>query len=137
MSELVLPLAVEVDFVTLGSLIVSLVTISCGAITTGWFGAKKICIYLWEWGEPKITEVVAEHTGLVSDMRSNVPVVADTMRSLAESQAKLVETQVQQCDTLRQLSDASDRHEELHKTTATKLDRIMDHLSAKDIPTQQ
>lgn len=115
-------LAVEVDFVTLGSMIVAFLTVSGSALTTAWFGIKKLCVYLWAWGEPKVTKAIEEHTGLVADMRNNVPVVANTMQLLAD-------TQQQQCKALEKLSEASDRHEELHAKTGEKLELIATQLS--------
>lgn len=115
-------LAVEVDFVTLGSTLVAFLTVAGSALTTAWFGAKKLCVYLWEWGEPKVTKAIEEHTGLVADMRNNVPVVANTMQLLAD-------TQQQQCKALEKLSEASDRHEELHVKTGEKLELIVTQLN--------
>jgi len=115
-------LAVEVDFVTIGSMLVAVFTVAGTTLTTAWIGVRKLCVYLWAWGEPKVTKAIEEHTGLVADMRNNVPVVANTMQLLAD-------TQQQQCKALERLSEASDRHEQLHARTGEKLELIVTQLN--------
>lgn len=129
-------LATEVDFVTLGSLILAFLTTAGTGIATCWVGIRKICSFLWKYFEPKVEEFAKEQISLVRNMRDNVPIVRDTMKALATNQEKLVDSQIKQNTTLQMLSEASDRHEELHAETGKKLDQIIGHLSNRDIPTQ-
>lgn len=116
-----LVLAVEVDLVSLGALAVTALT-GLGAVLRVLWNAG---VQLTGYAQAKIEPLYEEHVGLVKDMRANVPKVADTMEALATSQKVLVETQTAQCEQLKQLADASDRHEQLHAETGEKLDKII------------
>ncbi len=100
-------LAVEIDLMSLGSIIFTCLTVAGATLTTCWVGVKKLCVYLWGWAEPKVSKAIDEHVGLVVDLRANVPVLTEAVQ---------------------RLSEASSRHEELHTKTGQKLDEILGRL---------
>lgn len=87
----------------------TLATIAAGFGGGLWQAGKAIC----DFARPYIVGFFEAHKNLV-----------DT----------LAETQVKQCNSLKVLEEASSRHEEMHIKTGEKLDKIIVHLSSKDIP---
>lgn len=82
-----------------------------------WRGYAQLKAFLG----PLVKGFFVEHTALAAEMKTQAPVVAAS---------------------LTKLSEASDRHEELHAQTAkklegqdAKLDKIIGHLSNRELPT--
>lgn len=65
---------------------------------------------------PKVTDAFNAHTGLVNEMKTQIPIVGETLKKLGETQEK-------QCETL-------DQHSEMHKETRKTLQEINDRLSS-------
>jgi hypothetical protein len=68
---------------------------------------KKFLAYI----TPKVTEAFNAHTGLVNEMKLQIPIVGKTLKKLGDTQEK-------QCDTL-------ERHSKWHEQHAEKLNKLM------------
>ena len=68
---------------------------------------KKFLAYI----TPKVTDAFNAHTGMVNEMKQQIPIVGETLKKLGETQEK-------QCETL-------ERHSKWHEQHAEKLNKLM------------
>lgn len=80
-----------------------------GTVVVLW---KKFIAYI----TPKVTNAFEAHTGLVNEMKTQIPIVGEALKKLGETQDK-------QCETL-------ERHSEKHEETAKMLKQIAEKLSS-------
>jgi hypothetical protein len=119
-------LAVEIDLVSLGAIILSIITGVGAFLRMVWNGGTKIT----DWAKPRVEKVVESHNSLVTNMAESVPVLKDSLQAIDGTLKKLSETQEQQMVSLRSLHDASERHEQMHQRTGQKIDHLADKITS-------
>lgn len=116
-------LATEIDLVTLGSILTTLIA----AFVTAAGGIWKASSVLFVWIKEQLEPIFLGHKVLVDNLNTEMPKVTQTLNALKE-------TQIEQCKAQGRHADQMTELGESHKKTDEKLDKILTHLSNKDLP---